>query len=151
MPLHYRPRDLPSENFKNFVNDAAFASLTHSYRDDSIDPRAIGGRRFEKWGGPQVVLGSIHELSAGHARIDFGRTVPNPTIRHENELTLIGLQHHAHVLLRRSVGAQEQQIRADHGKNASAQAVTGELATRDREDSALTRRRIAKLNCRVQL
>ena len=72
-------------------------AVTTSYREDLVHPSITFGSGFEKDRGPKIISGGVHRLAAMDLLEDMSGPVPEPSVRHFDEIALVRLKYKADV------------------------------------------------------
>ena len=79
------------------VTGPGWFAVTTPYREDLVHPSITFGSGFEKDRGPKIVSGGIHGLAAMDLLDDMSGPVPEPSVRHFDEISLVRLKDKADV------------------------------------------------------
>ena len=85
------------EDFKHLVTGPGRFAVTTSYREDLVHPGITFGSGFEKDRRPKIISGGIHRLAAMDLLEDMSGSVPEPSVRHFDEIALVCLKYKADV------------------------------------------------------
>src|SRR5215471_3917313 len=99
-----------SENLEDFILHSIGLPFTNSNTHDFVEPLILGGRGLEKRSCAKVVVGWGHLLAPSDPGVNFRGSVSDPTVRHQNERTVVGPQQQTHVLLIGPVRAKQEKV-----------------------------------------